>query len=424
MSREVSRRALGRAALAMPLAAASAAGCSVPRRAPGEVALWFSYGGNNRKVLLELVARFHREQTRVKVLPTFQGDYFEGLIKLRTGLFVGRAPTLTHVVGEVVPYLAAAGVLEPIDAVGDEVLNDLEPALSQTGTFEGAANEPLVCLPFNRSTPIAYMNRPLFDTLGLAPPATWEELRAVAKRASDEGAAGKKRWGFECPVDWWFWSALVAQAGGAIITPAGEVELGGEAGVEALTLWRDMVKVERTMKPPPGRDYNAWEATNSDFLAGRAAMIWTSTAFLRYLEDNAPFAVLAAPLPAHRMKGVPTGGTFFVMPRGLGQDERQAGLTFLRWMMQPEQANEWATKTGYLPVSRRGRRDLERAGFFEKHPNFRVAIDQLAHARRWPWHRELFRIQREIVQPRLEAAVLGDAAPATVLAEARELKAG
>ena len=78
---------------------------------------------------------------------------------------------------------------------------------------------------------------------------------------------------------------------------------------------------DRSMKPPPGRDYNAWQATNSDFLAGRVAMIWTSTAFLRYLEDNAPFAVGTAALPGDVRRSVPTGGTFFVMPRGLPAEE-------------------------------------------------------------------------------------------------------
>ena len=48
--------------------------------------LWFSYGGKNREVLLDLVARFNAEQRQDFVLPTYQGDYFEALAKLRTAL--------------------------------------------------------------------------------------------------------------------------------------------------------------------------------------------------------------------------------------------------------------------------------------------------------------------------------------------------
>jgi sn-glycerol 3-phosphate transport system substrate-binding protein len=402
------------------LGAAAAGGCKPERLPPGHISLWFSYGGRNRKVLLELVKQFHREQHAVRVLPTFQGDYFEGLTKLRTGLFIEQAPTVTHVIGEALPYLAEAQVLEPLEDVGSEVLDDLVPALSQAGTFVGGGDRPLVGLPFNRSTPVAYYNKSIFRQLGIGPPKTWTELRSAARTACLRDGARTTRFGFSCPVDWWFWVAMVGQAGGEIVTPSGEVTLGDRAGVRALRLWQTMVHDERSMKPPPGRDYNAWEAANNDFLAGRVAMIWTSTAFLRYLEDNAPFAVGTAPLPSQQRAAVSTGGTFFVVPKGARPEERRAAMTFLRWMMAPAQANAWATRTGYMTVSKRGRAKLAQDGFFAQHPNDRVTVEQLQHARPWPWATQLLRIQREAVQPRLEAAVLARRDAATVLNEARQ----
>src|SRR5262249_62222208 len=273
---------------------------------------------------------------------------------------------------------------------------------------------PLIALPFNRSTPIAYYNKQLFREFDLTPPSTWDELRDVARRGTWHGPDGAtKRYGFSCPVDWWFWIALVGQAGGSVIAPDGAPLLGGEAGVRALALWQTLVHDDRTMKPPPGRDYNAWQVANTDFLSGRAAMIWTSTAFLRYLEQNASFEVGGAPLPRDARAAVPTGGTMFVMPKGAPRAEQEAAFAFLLWMMQPAQANAWATRTGYIPVSRAGIAALDAAGYYRDHPNDRVALDQLAFAEPWPWSPELFRIQREAVQPRLEEAVLaGRGAPA------------
>ncbi len=148
-------------------------------------------------------------------------------------------------------------------------------------------------------------------------------------------------------------------------------------------------------------------------------MIWTSTAFLRYLEESARFPVIAAPLPAHVRRSVPTGGTMFVVPRGSAAAQQEAGFAFLRWMMAPAAANLWATRTGYMPVSRAGLAELEAAGYYASHPNDRVAIDQLADAAPWPWAPELFRIQREAVQPRLEEAVLTPRDARTTLDEAR-----
>src|SRR5690606_545573 len=132
----------------------------------------------------------------------------------------------------------------------------------------------------------------------------------------------------------------------------------------------------------------------------------------------------AAPLPKHRRHAVPTGGTFFVMPRGIAGAEREAGLAFLRFMMAPEQANDWAIQTGYMPVSLAGRRALEQKGYYRAHPNDAVTLAQLAYAMPWPWSPDLFRVQREAVQPRLEEAVLAGADPAVMLRQARAVAEG
>jgi len=89
------------------------AGCTASGVPKGRtaVSLWFSYGGTNREVLESLVQRFNLSQSRDFVQAVYQGDYFEGLAKLRTAIAARCAPVLSHVVGEVVPYLAEAGVL-------------------------------------------------------------------------------------------------------------------------------------------------------------------------------------------------------------------------------------------------------------------------------------------------------------------------
>ena len=53
-------------------------------------------------------------------------------------------------------------------------------------------------------------------------------------------------------------------------------------------------------------------------------MIWSSTAFLKYLEAHAPFQVVAAPLPALRQRAVPTGGTFWVVLRLRAERRKKA----------------------------------------------------------------------------------------------------
>ncbi len=420
MTRGRGRAALTRrAALSALAVGALGVGCD-DRRVPAgrkSASLWFTYGGRNREVLEKLVAEFNASQSEHFLLSVYQGDYFEGLAKLRTAIAAKAAPALSHVVGEVIPYLAEAGVLEPLSERPGARELDIVPALGQVGSWIGGGERPLVALPFNRSTPIAYINGPLFEKEGLSPPKTWDELRSVAKALTVPG----KRYGFGCPIDWWFWTALVGQAGGKVVEDDGSVSLGGDAGVRALELWKTMVSEDKSMKPPPGRDYNAWEQTNQDYLAGRTAMIWTSTAFLKYLEKNAPFPVVAAPLPGNVRRAVPTGGTHWVMLRAAPEEEKATAWEFLRFMHEPGPAITWATETGYMPVTKRAIEKLERDGYYQKHPNDRVAVDQLDVALPWPWSTELFRVQREIVQPRLESAVLGGENARDLLHKARAL---
>ncbi|HNS99332.1 MAG TPA: ABC transporter substrate-binding protein [Polyangiaceae bacterium] len=416
---------LQRRALLQSLTAAvfgSALGCSrdADRGSAQSVALWFSYGGKNREVLERMVHRYNQSQQGIRVLATFQGDYFEALAKLRTAIVARSAPVMSHVVGEVVPYLHEAGVLEPLDAYPDAQNLGLVPALAQVGTYTPTEPKPLVALPFNRSTPILYWNGAMLERARLSVPESWDELREAAKALTVRSNDRVSTWGLECPISWWFWVALMGQAGGEVMGADGYPLLGEEAGVEALQLWQRMVHEDKTMRPPPGRDYNVWQVTNQDFLAGRAAMIYTSTAFLRYLEEHATFPVRAAPLPGFRRRAVPTGGTFFVMMKSAPDHEKQAAWDFLRWMMQPEQTIEWATSTGYMPVASDAVARLEREGFYQKSPNDRVAMDQLKYAMPWPWAESLFRVQRECVDPRLEEAVLNRQDARSLLNEARK----
>jgi sn-glycerol 3-phosphate transport system substrate-binding protein len=367
-------------------------------------------------VLLEIVKRFHAAQDDVRVEPVYQGDYFESLAKLRTAIAAKSAPALSHVVAEVVPYLARAGTLEPIDALKDI---PFVPALGQSGAFVGGADKPLYGVPLNRSTPLMYCNGDLFAKAGLKPPATWSELVACAKALTIPG----ERWGHEVPISWWFWVALVGQAGGEVFDASGKATLGGEAGVRALELWQKLVHEDRVMRPPPGRDYDAWNVTNQDFLAQRAAFIWTSTAYIRYLEDNAKFPVVAAPLPELSRRSVPTGGTFFVVVSQAPAEEKLAATKFLRFFCEPEQAAYLSLRTGYLPITEPAIAKLEADGFYAKHPNDAVARAQLANVDPWPWAPLLFRIERDIVDPRLEEAVITNKDARVVLDEARAASA-
>jgi sn-glycerol 3-phosphate transport system substrate-binding protein len=392
-----------------------------PAREDGRlvVTFWYAYGDLVRKVMLDLVARFNASQSRVVVKAVHQGDYFEALAKLRTAIAARAAPTLSHVVLEVVPYLARAGVLEPLDDYEGARAIPFVPALDQRGSFSGAEREPLVAIPFNRSTPIAFANARVLEAARVEMPRTWEELEEAARVLTRRASNGEVRWGFETPISWWYWVAMVGQGGGRLVEPDGTITLGGDAGVAAVRFWQRLVHERCVMRPPPGRDYQAWQSQNESFLQERIAMMWSSTAYVRYLEDNARFPVVTAPLPRHVKASVPTGGTMFVLLRSAPDEEKLAAWEFVRWMCDAEQTIAWSTRTGYLPVTRPAVQGLVDRQWYARHPNDRVAYDQLADATPWPWSPELFRVDRDVVEPRLEDAVLTGRDARALMDEAR-----
>jgi sn-glycerol 3-phosphate transport system substrate-binding protein len=416
-SRLLTRRDFARGSLAACALGACRTGAA---QREGQAAFWYGYGGKNRAVLEELLKRFHREQAAVRISATYQGDYYESLAKLRTSLVARAAPALTHVVAEVVPYLADAGVLEPLDGYeGAKDLGFLRP-LAQEGSYVGGGRRPLYAIPFNRSIPIMYANGDLLRERGISVPRTCDELRAAARALTVRDRAGPSVWGFVCPVSWWFWVAMVAGAGGSLVGADGRVTLGGEQGEQAIRFWQTLVHRDHVMRPPLGRDYNAWQVAMQDFLSGRAAILWSSTAFLRYVEENARFDLRVAPIPANAKRAVPTGGTFFVIVRDAKEQEKRAAWTFLRWMSAPSQAIQWSTGTGYLPVTHGAVNQLRETGYYDAHPRDGVVLSEVDSATPWPWLPDLFRVQREIMDPLLEDAVLEDRDPARMLALARQ----
>jgi sn-glycerol 3-phosphate transport system substrate-binding protein len=58
--------------------------------------------------------------------------------------------------------------------------------------------------------------------------------------------------------------------------------------------------------------------------------------------------------------------------------------------------------------------------FYKDNPNYKVALDQLRTAQRFPFSPALFDIQREVIQPNLEAAVLGTKTSAEIMTTAEQ----
>ncbi len=410
--------------VALGLLAMTLAGSGVAAAEPIVAQFWYAFGGKNREVTEEHIKRFNESQSKYRIEGAFQGDYFQAIAKIRAASVTKTAPPIFHVVGEFLPNLWKAGLLENLEpyAKGPNGtdLADFLPAQTQQGYFDylGQRPAPLFALPFFRSTPILYYNADMLAAKGLHPPKTWDDLRAAARTLTVREGSEVKTYGFEVPVDWWFWYAMLHEAGGSLLSPDGRKAAFRDKGSEALKFWIDLVQKDKTMKQPPGKDYSAWEVTNTDFINGRVAMMFTSTAFLNYITSNAKFKVGTAFLPAKAKSAVPTGGTFFVMLKDAPAPQKEAGWAFIKWMTDPAQTISLSKATGYMPIRVSAIKSPEMQTFYREHPNYRVALDQLTYAQKFPFSPALFDVYREAVQPNLEAPVVGTKSLADAMAAA------
>jgi sn-glycerol 3-phosphate transport system substrate-binding protein len=280
----------------------------------------------------------------------------------------------------VIRQFSANGALADMDALmtkSNVDKTDFIPGLLMDGQWGGK----LYALPFNRSEPILYFNRTLLKEKGLDPngPKTWDDLRKFAQVLTQRQGNEITRYGFGVWGSNWMYEAMIAQAGGSLLSDDGKsVTMNSQAGIDALSLWTDMALKDKTQMVPTGN--NPIAELETAFLNGQVAMQYGSTGGLRGLQDKAKFDLGAAFLPMNKSYGVPTGGTSLVIMAGSKQQD--AAFKFVNWMTSTEQSAEYSKATGYMPV--RNSTIKAMADFWQTTPNFKVAVDQLAYVKPRP----------------------------------------
>jgi hypothetical protein len=181
-----------------------------------------------------MVKKFNSSQTKYRIDGSFQGDYFQALAKIRAAITTKTAPAIFHVIGEAMPDLWQGGMfenLEPYVKATGVKSDDFVQGLSQHGYFDYYGQSvPLFAIPFNRSMPVMYYNKDLLDAKGVKVPTSWDELRDAATKLTVREGNDVKTWGFEVPVDWWFWHGLLYQAGGSSSRQTASTPASGRKG--------------------------------------------------------------------------------------------------------------------------------------------------------------------------------------------------
>ena len=341
------------------------------------IEFWHCMGSSNGELIQEIANSFNESQDKIFVKAVHQGSYTDAGTKMQAALAAGEAPVLAQMEIGMLGIFADAEALVDlqkfVDAEGYDI-GDFMPGLLDASYYNGA----LVALPHSRSVPVLYYNKDRFKEAGLdenKPPVTWDDLKADAKALTKEGT-----YGYSCPLDQWYYMALVMNAGGTIFNEAADgIGFAGESGAKPLYLWHEMID-EGTMHVPSGQDYNSSEACRNAFAGGTAAMVMQSSAQLKGLEKTCEFQVGVGAVPKDSTLSYPAGGSNLLMFKGHSEEEEQAGWEFLKFMTNTENALKWANGTGYLPTRQSCMESDAYKKMIEEDPNLQIIVDQVEYS--------------------------------------------
>ncbi|HSU04102.1 MAG TPA: ABC transporter substrate-binding protein [Acetobacteraceae bacterium] len=414
---------LTRRAVLAGAAALSAPAIVRAQNAPLEIPFFFpiAVAGPITKIIDGYAQDFQALHKDIRIQPVYAGNYDDTIAKAITAFKGGKAPPLAMLGAIQVFSLIDLDAIVPIDELASSAedkawLNGFWPAFLANGNVEGH----VWSVPFQRSTAVLYWNKDAFKEAGLDPekaPANWTEQTDMGRKLVVKSGSNVSRWGVQIPATggtYWLYQALAAEAGQPLMNSAGnQTYFGSPGAIEALEYW---VALGKDGVQAPG--VLDWGTTPNDFVAGRTAMMWTTTGNLTFVRSNAKFPFGVAMLPADKQRGTPTGGANFHIFSTATKDEREASLLFVKWVTSPERAAQWGMDTGYVATRPDAWETPRMKEYVAGFPQAAVARDQLPYA-----VPELSTHQNQQVtlplNSALQAALAGTKSPKDALGEAQ-----
>lgn len=290
---------------------------------------------------------------------------------------------------------------------GDEVLpeaakGDILDAFVKSGTYNGK----LYGFPDLSSARAFFYNKEIFKKAGIdAPPKTWEEFEADAKKIKSLGAdtipyalpLGPEEsqgefsmWLFNNSGDW---------------KKDGKWTINSPENTEALTFLKK-ISDEKLTQNNPGKTNRA-DAFNL-FKSGKVGMVVGFSPLAGQLDEEKKVDYGVAPMPTKMSEPQTFGVTDYLMAfKKPGNQE--AVKAFYDLYYQKDQVNQFIKAEGFLPVTKSG---IE---FFKDDPKLKVYLDTLPNAHLTPTDDPTWDKVKLAVQQNLGSAVGSGGDPKKVL---------
>ena len=395
-----------------------------------KVIFWHSFVATTIPALNELIDRFEKEHPDIDIdaqyVPT--GDAL--VQKLITAIQSQTAPDVSWIHADFLDKLIESDAIYPMeyfingkDGLTEEEMNDFFPQL--LGAF--SHKKVLYALPMDATVLALVYNKDHFRKAGIdpnVPPKTWIDLKEYSQKLTlDKDGDGKTdQYGFYVPaypgsgpLSIWEvlqWSPYLWQAGGEIIDSTHtKVLFNSEAGVQALTLWKEIYDQ---------LNFSNYSFTHDMGLAsGSISMImdgpWDLPTFRKM--KNIDWAVASLPEGPKGKATYIAGESLAIFKQSKNPD---AAWTFVKWVTQPEIQEMFSISSGYLPVRKSVLEKESYKAFLETDHAMKSFVEQIEIARQRPTIERYYVNINQFIATAIELTLIGNRSPKETLHEAAE----
>ncbi|MEV6641898.1 sugar ABC transporter substrate-binding protein [Amycolatopsis sp. NPDC051371] len=302
-------------------------------------------------------------QTGIKIqrqtVPTAQM-----LPKVLQGASSKTLPDLLFTDNPTLQQVAATGALTPLDGYGITT-DGYYPSIVKAGTYQ---DKLYGVAPGVNGLALIY-NKDLLTAAGVAPPKTWDELKAAATKLTKDGKYGLAFSAIPSEEGTWqflpfFWS------NGAELS-----QLDSAQSVKALQFVTDLVNSGSASK-----SVVTWNQNDvaDQFVAGNAAMMVNGSWNLARLDEQKSLHYGVVPIPVPQVGAKPVvalGGEVGTVPVTSGPTQQAAGKVLSCILSEPTML-EWSKAHAYIPS-----KTAAATKFGAQQPAMQAFVDEVGSAR-------------------------------------------
>ena len=303
----------------------------------GEITVWaMGLEGTKLSVMAD---KFMAANPDVKVSVT-PVDWGQAVAKLQTAIGGGETPDISQMGTDMMGQFVATDALEPVgDAIDPSVFFE---SAWQTNVVDGQAYG----VPWYVETRALYYRTDIAEKAGItAPPATWDELKAMAKAMKEQGGA---EWGISLGTkNGQEYLPFVWSNGGDVVAEDGSFALASPQAVEALEFYDSFFEEGLSPKSVP----EGFDITPA-FVSGSHPMFFSGPWHLGLIAEaggadiEGKWAVVPIPKKSSGTSWV--GGANLVVFKD--SENKDAAWAFVKYLADPANQVAWYEEAAALPA--------------------------------------------------------------------------